>query len=92
MKKIVYNKIIEKENGYIISPEKFICDKSDEWLKNDEDPIIAYVENCLDNLDKITWDKKINLEFDFGSTFIDGIYHILFYDNKPREIYYIENN
>ena len=80
---------------YEVEPERFDCEYSEEWAKDDNDPIKDYVENALENvLDKTfyeegySWDEGKTI--DFFSVITGDTYHVLYRDGEPVELYYVK--
>jgi len=100
MKKIYYNGIsidVNTENGYKVDPDSFECEYSEEWTKDEDDPIKDYVENMIENVTGesledagYSWTGNNNVSLDFGDLTYTGAAHILYDKNDdPVEIYYI---
>ena len=80
---------------YEVKKERFDCEYSEEWTKDNDDPIKDYVENAIENVydDSFselgyTWDE--NASINFSSVSFNGASHILFKDGAPVELYYVE--
>ena len=80
---------------YEVKKEQFECEYSEEWTKDNDDPIKDYVENSIENVSDdsfsdlgYSWDQDSNINF--SSVAFDGAYHILFKDGVPVELYYVE--
>ncbi len=97
--KIYCNNISVSVNsdGYEVNPESTECEYSEEWTKDDEDPIKDYVENMIENATGesiedagYSWEGN-NTSIDFGDLTYTGAAHIL-YDKSgdPVSIYYIK--
>lgn len=103
MKKIYYHAIkmsqsYNEETGepiYEVEPERFDCEYSEEWTKDDNDPIKDYVENAIENVSDGTfyeegysWDDGKTI--DFFSVITGDTYHVLYRDGEPVELYYVK--
>lgn len=98
MKKIYCNNISISVNseGYEVEPEAVECEYSEEWTRDEKDPIKDYVENMIENATGesiedagYSWDGN-NVSLDFGELTYTGAAHILYDKNgNPVEIYYI---
>ena len=103
MKKIYSHQIIMTQSYnegsgepiYEVKKEQFECEYSEEWTKDNDDPIKEYVENAIENVsDKnfsdsgYSWDGNANINF--SSVSFSGAYHILFKDGSPVELYYVK--
>lgn len=80
---------------YEVEAESSECEYSEEWTKDDNDPIKDYVENAFENvLDKTfyeegySWDEGKTI--DFFSVITGDTYHVLYRDGEPVELYYVK--
>ena len=105
MKKIYYHEIVMTQSYnegtgepiYEIKKEQFECEYSEEWTKDDADPIKDYVENMIENATGesiedagYSWEGN-NTSLDFGDLTYTGAAHILYDKNgDPVSIYYIK--
>lgn len=99
MKKIYCNNISASVNncGYEVNPESMECEYSEEWTRDEDDPIKDYVENMIENATGesiedagYSWDGN-NKSLDFGNLAYTGAAHILYDKNGvPASIYYIK--
>ena len=99
MKKIYCNNISASVNseGYEVNPESTECEYSEEWTRDEKDPIKDYVENMIENATGesiedagYSWEGN-NTSLDFGDLTYTGAAHILYDKNgDPVSIYYIK--
>ena len=99
MKKIYCNNISVSVNseGYEVEPEAVECEYSEEWTRDEDDPIKDYVENMIENATGesiegagYSWEVN-NKSLDFGNLAYTGAAHILYDKNgDPVSIYYIK--
>jgi len=98
MKKIYCNNISVSVNsdGYEVVPESVECDYSEEWTRDEDDPIKDYVENMIENETGeslegagYSWTGNI-VSLDFCDLAYTGAAHILYDKNgDPVSIYYV---
>lgn len=81
---------------YEVKKEQSMCEYSEEWTRDNDDPIKEYVENAIENVsDKsfadsgYSWDEK-NINVNFSTVTFDGAYHILCKNGVPVELYYVK--
>ena len=81
---------------YEVNEEQFECEYSEEWTRDSDDPIKDYVENAIENVSDCSfadsgysWDEK-NININFSTVTFEGAYHILFKNDVPIELYYVE--
>lgn len=80
---------------YEVEAESSECDYSEEWTKDDDDPIKDYVENAIENVSDGTFSDE-GYSWDEGKTISflpsiqTNIYHVLYKNGKPIELYYVE--
>ena len=104
MKKIYSHQIIMTQSYnegsgepiYEVKKERFDCEYSEEWVKDNDDPIKDYVENAIENVSDCnfadsgySWDEQ-NININFSTVTFDGVYHILCKNGIPIELYYVE--
>lgn len=99
MKKIYCNNISVSVNseGYEVESEAVECEYSEEWTRDEDDPIKDYVENMIENATGesiegagYSWEGN-NKSLDFGNLAYTGAAHILYDKNgDPVSIYYIK--
>lgn len=99
MKKIYCNNISVSVNneGYEVEQEAAECEYSEEWTRDEDDPIKAYVENMIENATGesledagYSWEGN-NKSLDFRNLTFTGAAHILYNKNgDPVSIYYIK--
>lgn len=99
MKRIYCNNISASVNsdGYEVNPESTECEYSEEWTRDEKDPIKDYVENMIENATGesiedagYSWEGN-NTSLDFGDLTYTGAAHILYDKNgDPVSIYYIK--
>ena len=80
---------------YEVETEDSECEYSEEWLKDDEDPIKDYVENAIENVSDKTfseegysWDEGKTI--DFFEVIPGDTYHILYRNGEPIELYHVK--
>ena len=68
---------------------------SEEWTKDDDDPIKDYVENAIENVSDKTfseegysWDEGKTI--DFFEVIPGDTYHILYRNGEPIELYHVK--
>lgn len=79
---------------YEVKKEQFECEYSEEWARDNDDPIKEYVENAIENVsDKnfsdsgYSWDG--NASINFSTVTFDWAFHVLFKNGIPIELYYV---
>lgn len=100
MKKIYCNEIAVSvyTDGYDVNQESSECEYSEEWTKDEEDPIKDYVENMIENetgksLEDAgySWNGNIT-SINYAGLVYTGASHILYDKNgDPVSIYYIDD-
>lgn len=79
---------------YEVEAESSECEYSEEWTKDDDDPIKDYVENAIENNDEdfedagYSWDNQEG-NINFSTFSCESYYHILFKNGVPIELYYV---
>ena len=80
---------------YEVEAESSECEYSEEWTKDDNDPIKDYVENAIENVSDGTfwdegysWDEGKNISF--FPAIQTNIYHVLYRNGEPIELYYVK--
>lgn len=81
---------------YEVKKEQFVCEYSEEWTRDSDDPIKDYVENAIENVSDDGFSEsgyscdEQGIAINFSTVTFDGAYHILCKDGEPIELYYVE--
>lgn len=80
---------------YDVKKEGSECEYSEEWTKDEENPIKDYVENAIENSSDesfedggYSWDESAAISF--STVTFPGAYHVLFKNGEPIELYYVK--